>query len=490
MENPPSTSSEAPVATTDTEPTNLKGNLGTGGLLFTVLAFNAPIAIMSGFMPVVITMGVGGPTPFVYLGVMAMVLLFAAGLVTMARHMSKPGAFYTYVSHSLGKSMGLGAGFTALATYVVLAAATYIFMGTVAQTVSTDILHGPSLPWWAWAVIAWALVSALSLLNIDVSTKVLGVLLCVEVLIVLIWDLRVFFNGGPTGRSLALSIPDSGSWGLALLLAVGCLTGFESIQVFRSETRDPDRTVPRATYLVIVILAGFYAFNSWIYQIAFGGPDGIAASLAKTGTAAGSFFDSLKTYVATAAGDTANVLVLTSLFAAILAVQNISARYTFALGSDGVLPSTLSRVHPRWKSPTIAAGTVALAVIAIDVVLAVVRVDPTIWYVALQGLGLWGVILLMTWTSVAIIVFFRSRKDLDSSLFKTLIAPILSAIGFGITLFLSFKNADLLFGNATAGYWCIATLFAVAVVGSVYARWLRSARPQVWARIGAQDEIH
>ncbi|MEU0403830.1 APC family permease [Streptomyces sp. NPDC006197] len=490
MENTPTTPPDTAAARVDADSAHLEGSLGTGGLLFTVLAFNAPIGIMSGFIPVVITMGVGGPTPLVYLGVMAMVLFFAAGLVTMAKHMSKPGAFYTYVTHALGRSMGLGAGFTALATYVVLASATYIFMGTVANTVSTGILHGPDLPWWAWTLIAWALVSALTLLNIDVSTRVLGVLLCVEVLVVLVWDLRVFFDGGPAGRGLELSIPAGGSWGLALLLAVGCLTGFESIQVFRSETRDADRTIPRATYLVIIILSGFYAFNSWIYQVAFGGTDGIGASLAQTGSAAGSFFDSLKHYVATVASDAANVLVVTSLFAAVLAVQNISARYTFALGNDGVLPSALSRVHPRWKSPTLAAGAVAVAVLAIDLVLAVARVNPVTWYVALQGLGLWGLILLMAWTSVAIIVFFRSRSDLEASLFKTLIAPILSAIGFGITLFLSFKNADLLFGTTATGYWCMVSLCAVAVVGSLYALWLKSAKPAVWARIGAQDDVH
>jgi amino acid transporter len=207
-------------------------------------------------------------------------------------------------------------------------------------------------------------------------------------------------------------------------------------------------------------------------------------------TPAASFFASLKLYVGTVASDTANVLVVTSLFAAVLAVQNISARYTFALGRDGVLPSPLARAHPRWKSPTTAAAAVAAAVIAIDMLLAAAHVNPVTWYVAPQGLGLWGLIALMAWTSVSIIVFFRSRKDLDSSLFKTMIAPLLSTVGFAITLFLATKNAGLLFGHATTGYGCIAGTCAVAVVGIVYALWLRSNKPQVWARIGSQDDIH
>ncbi|GHE88865.1 amino acid transporter [Amycolatopsis deserti] len=466
----------------------LEGKLGTGGLLLTVLAFNAPIGIMAGLMPVVIVIGLGPATPFVYLGTMVLMLLFAAGLVAMARHMSQPGAFYSYITHAMGRTAGLGAGFAALATYVILAAGTYVFMGIVMNTISTGLLHGPDLPWWAWTLLAWSVVSALSLFNIDISTKVLGVLLVIEVAIVLVWDLRVFVDGGPQGRGLDLAAgAGNGSWGLALLFAIACMTGFESVQVFRSETRDPDRTVPRATYLVIIILAGFYALNSWAYLTGFG----VEGTLEASAAPAESFFGSLQQYVGTVARDAANVLVVTSLFAAILAIQNIAARYTFTLARDGVLPSPLAQVHPRRHAPARAAAVLAGVVTAVDLVLAIVRVNEATWYVALQGLGLWGLIALMAWTAVSIIVFFRKNKNLESSVFKTIIAPAIATVGFVVVLFLATKNTDLLMGgDGTVGRWCIAAICVIALGGMAYARWLRSAKPEAWTRIGAPEDIH
>src|SRR5262245_44361365 len=192
--------STTPIAAAPTvaiaESVELEGKLGTVGLLFTVLSYNAPIGVMAGLMPAMIVAGTGQKTPLMYLAVLVFMLLFAVGIVSMARHMAKPGAFYTYITHALGRVVGLGAGLLALTGYIVLGAATYIYLGIVANLVSTSILHGPDLPWWVWAAIAWAVASGLSLFNVDVSTKVLGVLLTIEVLIVLIWDARVLINGG------------------------------------------------------------------------------------------------------------------------------------------------------------------------------------------------------------------------------------------------------------------------------------------------------
>ena len=488
MESIPIESAKADDRASSLEPAKLEGHLGTGGLILTVLAFNAPIGVMAGLMPVVIAIGVGRTTPIAYLVTLVLMLFFAAGLVAMARHMAKPGAFYTYITHALGRTAGLGAGFGALATYVILGAGTYVFMGIIMNSVSTELLHGPSLPWWVWALAAWAVVSTLTLFNVDISTKVLGVLLVIEVTIVCIWDLRVFINGGPQGRGLDLTAQlGHGSWGLALLFTIACLTGFESIQVFRSETRDPDRTVPRATYLVIGILAGFYAINSWAYLVGFGYQGTLNAAAAP----AASFFGSLQKYVGTTARDAANLLVVTSLFAAILAIQNISARYTFALARDGVLPAPLAHVHPRRHAPTRAAAVLAIAVIAIDLTLAIVHVNPVTWYIALQGLGLWGLIALMAATCISIIVFFQRNRALESSIFKTIIAPAIAAAGFGTVLFLATKNANLLMGgNGSTGLWFIGAICGVAVAGMLYALWLRRNKPEVWLRIGSQDDVH
>ncbi|MFP3458104.1 APC family permease, partial [Psychrobacter sp. SIMBA_152] len=55
------------------------------------------------------------------------------------------------------------------------------------------------------------------------------------------------------------------SLGLALLFAVGNFFGFEATVVYREEVRNPNTTIPRATYLAVVGIGLFYALAAWAY---------------------------------------------------------------------------------------------------------------------------------------------------------------------------------------------------------------------------------
>lgn len=466
-------------------PAELEGNLRTRGLVLMVLSYNAPLAGMAGFVPVVIGAGLGAATPVVYLAIMVLMLLFAVGLVTMARHMTKPGAFYSYVTAGLGRGAGLGAGFAALAGYLASAGGAYVLAGIFANAMFSS-LFSVNVSWWISSIVIWAVVSVLGQFNIDVSTRVLAVLLSLEVAIVLLWDARVFINGGPHGRGLDLTAQlHSGSVGFALVFAAACVSGFESIQVFRSETRNPDRTIPRATYLSVVILCGFYALASWAYLVGLG----TTAAIASAADPSGGFLGALGRYTNTAIVDCATVMLVTSILAGLLALQNICARYSFALGRDGVLPSWLGQAHPRRHAPTRSAGAVAVVLLVLTLVPLIFNLNATSSYVAMSGIFFWTLVLLMLSTSLAVIVFFLRRRDAEESVWKTLIAPALAVVGFGYVLYESTININVLVGGSfTLGRSCIAAIIAIVLGGAVYSVWLRGQRPDTWSRIGRQDD--
>ena len=464
---------------------HLKGHLGVGGLLLTALAFNGPLGTMVGFVPVVIGTGLGAATPLVYVVIMCLMLLFAVGMVNMARHMEKPGAFYTYITAGLGRIPGLGAGFLALTSYLLTTAGVYVVGGVYANVLIHDTLGGPSASWWVWAAVLWCVVSGLSMLNIDVSTRVLGVCLLTEVLIVALYDLNVFSRGGAHGLGLDVTANlGTGSWGFALLWGVACLTGFESIQVFRSETRDPDRTIPRATYLTVIVLAGFYALSSWAYLAAMGTDKAIASAADPTG----SFLASLHDYTFTVAVDIANVLLTTTALAALLALQNISARYTFALASDRVLPRSLGQVHPRFRAPTRAAVAVALVALGIDVIVAISKPNEVLAYAAMTGLGTWTLLLLLVLTSASIVVFFRRNPGLEPNLFKSFVAPATALVGLAAVSYLATSNRLALVGNVKVANIAMILIVLFFLTGVAYAMWIRRNRPGIWDRLGTQTE--
>jgi hypothetical protein len=74
------------------------GRMGVGGLAFFVLAAVAPLTITAGLLGT--SLGVLGPVglalPAAFVAVGIVLGIFAAGYVTMSRHLPHAGAFYAY----------------------------------------------------------------------------------------------------------------------------------------------------------------------------------------------------------------------------------------------------------------------------------------------------------------------------------------------------------------------------------------------------------
>nr|BFE61575.1 hypothetical protein GCM10020063_061010 [Dactylosporangium thailandense] len=104
-------------------------------------------------------------------------------------------------------------------------------------------------------------------------------------------------------------------------------------------------------------------------------------------------------------------------------------------------------------------------------------------------LGGFGVLLLMTMTSVAVMVYFtrqRSRRDNFGS-WPTFVAPVVSAVLLALVTMLTVWHFDLLVGVPATSTWryTLPVSFAVAAaMGAARAVYLRAARPSVYAGIG------
>ncbi|MGO7983489.1 amino acid permease, partial [Rhizobium johnstonii] len=64
------------------------------------------------------------------------------------------------------------------------------------------------------------------------------------------------------------------------ILGVGfaAFMGFESTALYREEARDPDKTIPRATYISVIFMAVFYGFIVWAIIIGLGETNAVAAA--------------------------------------------------------------------------------------------------------------------------------------------------------------------------------------------------------------------
>jgi amino acid transporter len=462
-----------------------KDRLGVSAVLFFVMAGVAPLTVAAGVIPTAYaTTGLTGiPAAFVVIAVI--LAIFASGYVTMARYIQNAGAAYAFISHGLGRSLGVPAALVALLAYSLLQIGLYGALGPAAASEAATYLHIHA-QWWVWALGAWAIITILGLLRVDITGRVLGVLLCAE-LVVIVAE-TVLGLAHPAGGQLsfatlspsALTSAGFGTFGVLAVIAVLGYVGFEQAPVLGEEARNTHRTIPVATYTALAMIAVIYAGASWA-MAARTGTSHIAAAAGKQGPGLLFGLGGSSTL-----GQAAQVLFITSLFAAALSFHNATWRYAFALGRENVLPAALGRTGRNNipKAASLAQSATAVAVIG---VYAVTGQDPmTRLFFWLGTTGGYGVLLLLTVTAVAIIAFF-ARDTRGENAWRRLIAPALAAVLLGGIVVLATRNYATLLGVApgSAAAWILpGSYLAVAVIGVVWALMLKDRRPDIYQAIG------
>ena len=137
----------------------------------------------------------------------------------------------------------------ALVAYESFQVATYGALGPAAQAEAAAHL-GVNWPWWAWALVIWAVVTVLGLARVEVAGRVLAVLTAAEIVIVLAETISGLAS--PAGGHLdlgalspsTLTASGAGALGVLAVIAGLAFVGFEQSPVLGEEARNPRRTIP------------------------------------------------------------------------------------------------------------------------------------------------------------------------------------------------------------------------------------------------------
>nr|WP_218681440.1 APC family permease [Rhodococcus qingshengii] len=465
----------------------LSGTVGAIALLFMVLAYNGPLSGVVGYLPVVIGYGNGLGAPLAYALAGLVLAGFAVGFMKMSSKIKNPGGFYSFITAGLGRDVGLGAAGVALFVYFAILVSSTAFMGLSMKNLVEVTLSGPSIHWSVYGLGTLIVIGVLGYFKLELSARVLGVLLVFELVIVAVYDIAVVVQGGATGLTASFLDPDvflSGSVGLALLFAMSSFGGFEATVVFRHEIKDPNRTIPRATYGFLVVVGLFYAFSAWAITQALGDTDAVTETAADP---TGSVFATFRTFLGVFGQDVMTVLLCTSIFAAILSMHNVLTRYVFNLAYDGVFSARIAQVHPTQKSPHKASVLVSTASIIAMAAFVLSGSAITVLYAQLAGIFGYGLLLLITVTDIAVIVYLHKNRQHSGNIWQRSIAPGVALIGLVVVLVLGTLNIDILLAvsKSTAITMCIG-VYVLWILGMLYARRLKARSPKVYAQIGLQ----
>ncbi|MFF2851777.1 APC family permease [Streptomyces sp. NPDC058001] len=471
--------------------------LGTAGLLLSVLAATGPLMVVAGVMPTTFgVMGiVGQPLIFVILGVV--LALFSFGYAEMSRHVHNAGAFYAYISRGLGGTAGAGAALVALVAYSALHIGIYGILGFEVSGLFATYLE-IDLAWWIPALVALAAVGVLAWLKIDVNARVLGVLLLIEVALVVIFDVVAVADPAKEGLSLHAFNPETltgAGVGTALCFCVAAFLGFEQAPVYAEETSRPQVVVARVMFLAVGFVAVFFAVSSWALTVA-AGPNGIVPAAQEQ--SAGLLFGLTESRLGATFTDVLHVLFVTGMFAAVLSFHNVVARYTFAMGREGLLPATFGRTNSASGAP--GTGSLLQTVISAVVIIAFAVTDdkpvgdptaPVLHLFTWMGnVGAFGVILLMAAASLAVIVFFVRRGAARAQAWR-LTASAVAGIALLVIAGYTVKDFDVLVGSGpdSALNWLLPGIIVLAAVAGLFlGAVLKSRKPEAHARIGLGNE--
>ena len=469
------------TGTTSTEspgPGLRRGRLGVLAIVFFVIAAVAPLGSVIGGSPVIFA-SVGVTAPLMYLIVGVLFAVFSVGFVAMSRHVKNAAGFVAFIAKGLGSRFGGALSGVAVLGYLALVCGFWGFVGGIGELTMAGF--GIQMPGWAWWLIGLAVVTTLCFIGIDVSLRVLGVLVVLEVVALLIVAFSVIAAGGVDGTMtfeafLPSNILPAGA-GIAILFAATCYTGFEATVVFSEEAKDPRRTIPRAAYTAIAVIAVFYAFVTWTLANAWGSGNVQAAAQADPVGFVFAVADQFgPPWLSTALG----VLMLTSSIAMFIGFHNLLSRYLFSLGRAGMIPAAFARTS-RGGTPRVAVLAFSGAVLVVVGGFVLAGADlMTVVYSWLTALGTVSLVLVLFITCIAIVAYFAGAGSADGHLWRTRIAPIVAGVGFAVVALLAILNYDALLGGAgSTARWLLVLIPIAFIAGLVRASMRRRAGREV-----------
>jgi len=253
-----------------------------------------------------------GPLPAFLYGWTAFFVIASGSLATLAVAFS--GYFSQIVPMSVGASR-------VLAVTVILVTAVINILGTRKSATVQNLTTGLK-------VAALAILSAALLLFADHAVSNVA-----------IWPAAI------SGSLVA-------GFGTAMIGVLWAYEGWQYVTFSAGETRDPQRTFPRAITTAVIVLIVVYLLANFAYIAALGpavaaNSDHIAA-------------DAVGVLLGPIAAKIVATLILVSIFSATNGLMLSAPRMYFAMARDGVFFRSLAKVSPRFGTPALAISASAL----------------------------------------------------------------------------------------------------------------------------------
>lgn len=191
--------------------------------------------------------------------------------------------------------------------------------------------------------------------------------------------------------------------GLAMVAVMWPYDGWINIGPVAEEIRRPQRNVPLALALGMVVVIVVYVLANLAYHTVLP-----IAEVARSTTVAANMCEAL---LGDVGGKLVALGVLCSTFGAANSNLLTGPRIYFAMARDGLLPAAASRVHPRWRTPANAIWLQAAWTIVLTGAAYAWKENPLEAFDALTDFVIFGGLVFYALVVAAVFVFRRSHPE-------------------------------------------------------------------------------
>ena len=354
-----------------------------------------------------------GMAPLVYMVGFAAMMFTAFSYVQMSRRFPIAGSVYSYVQRGINPHVGFIAGWLILLDYIFIPSLLYVIVG------EWCVALVPGLPMWIWIAIFIVVNTLINVKGIESTARVDFVFFIVEigiVLIIVIGGLKyILGDGGGAGALTMTPIYQSEHVNFAFIAtacSIACLNflGFDGISTLAEESDKPERSVGRAIIISLLVIGLVFFLQTYVVCL-------IEPDYTKYNPAT-ALFDAC----AVAIGEWFRIVLLVVNILAVgiantLNAQAACSRVLYSMGRDKLLPTVLSRIHPKFKTPHIA----LILIGALSMICAMLFTVPE-----LSRLVNFGAITSFIMLNISVIWFFfvKERRRGGSDIFKFLLFPV------------------------------------------------------------------
>lgn len=362
------------------------------------------------------------------------ILFTAVSYGKLVRRFPSAGSAYTYAQKSISPHVGFMVGWSSLLDYLIMP-----MINILLAKIYFEALV-PAVPSWIFVVALVGFMTLSNLKGIKTVANFNSVIVVLQVAVMIALMVMVVY-GVAHGEGAGTLVSSRPFWSEdahvvpmitgATILCFSFL-GFDGISSLSEETKDAERTIPRAIFLTALFGGVIFIVVSYFLQLYF--PD---ISRFKDPDASQ---PEIMLYVA---GRTFQFGILifscVTVLASGMAAHAGVSRLMYVMGRDGVFPERFfGYISPKWHTPTfnvVLVGLVALSAIWFDLVTATALIN-------------FGALVAFTFVNLSVISQFWIREKRNKTLkdhFQFLVLPLMGALTVG-ALWVNLEESSMILG--------------------------------------------